>query len=464
MADETRTIQMLRAALKKKNLQGIADVVEREGVQLRELALSSREEIGELLAELLDADYAIERADIAPFIDAVIAPTVRRAIDFQAMLKRTLDDAQLAYISELLATQLQPPLTLSDLIRLSREELWQALREVSITIGDRIKFANAVSRIVARKLLAAERAANTQVDALGRWMQSNKLTRLAPLLQDTLAFDALLTLREDDMQLRQSQDRIRFRESVFFCRAILEECSSLALSPMLKKRFKDAVRRLQFEFTKALPRDRYRDPETHGRGESLMVGRVHRIVISSAQQQAMSSLRALLARVVAKRCESKARRVGVVSDLMQMDRDIAAAFDTYANALKERCSALRAALAGERRAQVDALSAAQSKLREYRDAIQEARDQALAMLVDPHMDSKEREAKMEEITSATLQGIRAEHLILPLVDIAFQSESKADNEVGLYSYPSCASNQMCCVVLSTSRRWAPFLVDPTLQR
>ena len=130
-SDNENMVASLRATLKERKLMNIADVIYNvEKLDLARLTRCSPDNLKELLSELLDGNHGIDKSNIQPFIKTVSSAGASVSVDYVRTLRAELEKAELSYISALLENQ-EEPLTLSDLMKMSRDNIWQVLRSMS---------------------------------------------------------------------------------------------------------------------------------------------------------------------------------------------------------------------------------------------------------------------------------------------------------------------------------------------
>ena len=124
-------VSALRDKLKEKNLLHIADLMgKQQQMSLKELALCSPDELKELGA-LLDGNHGLNESDIPLFVNTVSAPAIRTSVGYVALLRTTIEAKGLSHIQGILEKQ-QQPLTLPDLMKMSREQIKQALSTIVV--------------------------------------------------------------------------------------------------------------------------------------------------------------------------------------------------------------------------------------------------------------------------------------------------------------------------------------------
>merc|ERR1719334_444171 len=100
---------------------------------------------------------------------------------------------------------------------------------------------------------------------LEEWLKKNRLKKLAPYFDDE---EVVLS------------DLKTYSDTIIDTMWEYEAVKSLKLGPLYQERFKNAVRRLQFES---------KNPESRG-SVNAQFGQIHRIVISTKEQELMNQL------------------------------------------------------------------------------------------------------------------------------------------------------------------------------
>eukprot|EP01084_Bolivina_argentea_P232853 392342_1 len=235
---------------------------------------------------------------------------------------------------------------------------------------------------------------NIEIDAI-EWLKQNRLDKFINYFQENeLIIDDLLTYEENDMN------------------SVIEDCKISAHA--YKKRFKNAIRKLQFEATK-----------NNGLPFADNINKIHRIVISTKEYICMTQLEVKLKDIENILNQS----VQAVDNLLNVTQttgtEIEFAFESFRKKLNEREKFLKTVLKNKSDTQLNILKQQQSNLNAYKTSIENALAEQNALILDPILDSVERETEIIQITNNKLGGIDEEDMVIKNYTIKFHTDDNS---------------------------------------
>eukprot|EP01083_Nonionella_stella_P093499 262057_1 len=252
---------------------------------------------------------------------------------------------------------------------------------------------------------------------MNTWLEQNRLTsKFQHHFEEYAVLTAdLLNYNENDMD--ELIDELKITAKVY------------------KKRFKDAVRELQFK---------YNDKAS----SALNANQIYRVVMSTEESTSMNILNKKLSEIDAALQVNDKTTGQLLEETRNKEAAIESAFVGFRNKLKEREKMLQIQLTEESNKQLNGLKVKKTNMERNKKTIAEASKEQNELILDPNMDKKKREIKIREITTKAIDSMGDNALELDgiLLELAINT-----NAVNKYiSSIGCVSGQLKAPVLTVS--------------
>merc|ERR1719295_1558169 len=192
-----------------------------------------------------------------------------------------------------------------------------------------------------------------------------------------------------------------------------EAVKALKLSPLIKDRFKKAVRKLQFDVI----------PSARVGSSSNVFGQIHRVVcvITSKEQESINKIESQRDAVDAALKSIELKHV----ERVKMQKASKSEIDSFFESVKKQLDERHQKLKEEFQEKVDAQSLALLQLRGHQESIGETLNKLNAMVLDPKIESKKRENDIVEITAKLMGSMDLEAMTRNLEQIVFSGDEEA---------------------------------------
>eukprot|EP01083_Nonionella_stella_P162151 532068_1 len=252
---------------------------------------------------------------------------------------------------------------------------------------------------------------------MNTWLEQNRLTsKFQHHFEEYAVLTAdLLNYNENDMD--ELIDELKITAKVY------------------KKRFKDAVRELQFK---------YNDKAS----SALNANQIYRVVMSTEESTSMNILNKKLSEIDAALQVNDKTTGQLLEETRNKEAAIESAFVGFRNKLNEREEMLKIQLTEESNKQLHVLKVKKTNMERNKKTIAEASKEQNELILDPNMDKKKREIKIREITTKAINSMGDNALELDgiLLELAINT-----NAVNKYiSSIGCVSGQLKAPVLTVS--------------
>eukprot|EP01083_Nonionella_stella_P046909 125606_1 len=241
---------------------------------------------------------------------------------------------------------------------------------------------------------------------INEWLTQNRLTKLKQYFEENeVIMSDLLHYEEEDMNV------------------VLKDVHITAGAYV--KRFKDAVRQLQFKYN-----------NTNSQQNKWHMHRVYRtrVVTSAKEDKCITLLENKLIEIDLALQNNLSITSRSLENTKHVEKDIIMAMNSYKNKLMERQKVLIAKLNQTANEKLNELQNQKHNLEKYKISIQTAQKEQNGLVLDPKMDRTKREIKIDQITNDVINGMNHNDMkpsIIPLVFDVDDSVSQYISSIGV---------------------------------
>ena len=209
-------------------------------------------------------------------------------------------------------------------------------------------------------------------------------------------------------------------------RDIIKDVSSIVTGAAYIKRFKNCVRKLQYKYSNYKSSD----------ASQINLNQIY-VVMSNKESEAMKLLQDKLIEIDIALQKNNEMTTQSLTNRTNIEENIKSAISKVIKKIKEKEKLLFAMLNEKSNEQLNALKHQRNILEEYKVSMQTAQAEQNSLVLDPTIDAKKRETKIETITNDALAAVNDDIKIKSRHHV-FEMDEDVVNEVNntiIYTYP-----------------------------